>query len=441
MTNNPPRQKSEFTFIKPSLTPVILHRPGSFFWKKINLGLALLGIVAGYVPAAPAPELNATPPSEISAALQPFVDNHIIAGCVALVATKDKMLCLETVGYADIETKKPMKADTLFAIASMTKAHSCAAYMTLVDEGKMKVDDPVEKYIPEFKKLQMGDPDNPANLHAPSHPITLKECMTHTAGLPPKIGQRKDFRPSFVSLKADAAAMAGKVPLNVEPGTKYQYSVGIDLVGAVVEVITGMRYADFMQKRLFDPLELKDATFFPTQDQVNRLARTVKVTPDKQSIQNVNVNQGHQHNPAVPDGLLCQQTMDIVARYQNHCGGPSGGLFSTAEDVMKFCQMLLNDGEYHGKRILSPEAVKMMTTNEIKGIGNYGFGLVTMENDPQFSPGSYNHRGARSTMMWVDKQRGLVLVLLLQASDDLGQKEKELYHAFTTAAFAKYGSH
>jgi len=306
--------------------------------------------------------------------------------------------------------------------------------MTLVDEGKVKVDDPVEKYFSEFKGQQVGDAKDPASLHAPSHPITIKECMTHTAGL-------GDFNVrKWKSLKEDVAAY-GKVPLKTEPGTKYQYSVGIDIAGGIIELLTGMSYPEYVQKRLLDPLGMKDATFFPNQEQVDRLAITVKVKADKTGIENINLNLDHQRDPRVPNGILRQYNMDMILEYMNHYSSPSGGLFATAEDVMKFCQMLLNDGEYNGKRILSANAVKQMTSNEIKGIGTYGFGLNTVDADGKiFSAGSYNHRGARSTMMWVDKKRQLVMVLLLQASDDLGEKEKNLYDTFTTAAIKKYGT-
>jgi len=401
-----------------------------------TLCLLLPLLCAGSLLATPSPTVKATPSTEISAALKPFVDNHAIAGCVALVATGDKLLCLEPVGYADIETKRPMKADTFFWIASMTKAHSCAAFMMLVDEGKVKVDDPVEKYFPEFKGQQVGDPNSPSSLHPASHPITLKECMTHTAGLAVKA--KTDLR-KFVSLKEDVAA-EGKLPLSTEPGTAYRYSGGIDIAGGVIEVLTGISYPKFMQTRLFDPLGMQEATFFPNQAQVDRMARTVKLTADKKGIENVRLNPDHQQDPLVPNGILCQHTMAMPAKYKNHYSEPSGGLFATATDVMKFCQMLLNEGECNGRRILSVAAVKQMTTNQIKGIGTYGFGLNTIDTDGKFSAGSYNHRGARSTMMWVDKKRRLVMVLLLQNWDLPGDKEKAIYDAFTSTAIAKYGA-
>jgi len=392
------------------------------------------------------------------------------------VATKDKLLCLEPVGFADIETKRAMKADTIFYIASMSKAPSCAAFMTLVDEGKVKVEDPVEKYFPEFKGQQVGPPPKPApktsgtasapqsspsevtdavSLHSPSHPITLKECMTHTAGL----GDQKTQK--CVSLKEDVAAY-GKVPLIMEPGTKYRYSNGIDIAGGVVEVITGEKFADYLQRRILDPLGMKDTSFYPTQEQVDRLALTVKVTEDKTGIENVNLNLDHQQDPAVPNGILRQQNMRMPPTYKYHYGWPSGGLFSTAGDMMKFCQMLLNEGEYNGTRILSKDAVRMMTTNEIKGIGAYGFGLNTVDvngkfsgsnlpgtgeklttfNCPDvdglFSAGSFNHRGARSTMMWVDKKRQLVFILMLQHWLIPDEQGKRLYKTFTSTAFAKF---
>lgn len=355
----------------------------------------------------------ATAPSEITAAVKPFVDDHTVAGCVALVADNDRLLCLEPVGLADIETGRPMQADTMFWIASMTKAHACAAFMMLVDKGQVQPTDPVEKYFPEYRGQKVGKADDPASLHAPDHPITLKECMTHTAGLGDPHYQNKSLK--------DNVAELGKLPLKYEPGKSYHYHVGVDVAGGVIEVLSGLSFAEFMQRRLFDPLEMRDATFFPSPEQIHRLARPVQMKADKSGLTNMDLKAAFQNSASV----------------RSRVGWPTGGMFATAADVMKFCQMLLNDGVYKGHRILSAAAVKEMTTNQIPGIGTYGYGLNTVDTDGALSAGSFNHRGALGTHMWVDKRRQLVMVLLIQYLR-LGPKEVVLCDAFTSAAMRRY---
>jgi CubicO group peptidase (beta-lactamase class C family) len=374
-----------------------------------------LGVLLGLVASATAwgESYRATRPSEITAAVKPFIDDHTIPGCVVLVADRDKLLCLEPVGSADLEGKQPMMADTMFWIASMTKAHACAAFMTLVDQGWVKTSDPVEKYFPEFKGQKVGKAGDPISLRAPVHPITLKECMTHTADL----GEPKNKNKSL----ADNVADWGKLPLKYEPGKAYRYHLGIDIVGGVAERLTGTPFAEFIQRRLFDPLEMKDATFFPTPEQIQRLARIAQLKADKLGFEPIDPKTEPQKSAVV----------------RGHVAWPSGGLFATATDVMKFCQMPLNDGTYKGRRILSAAAVKEMTSDQIAGIGTYGYGLNTVDKDGAFSAGSYQHRGAAGTHMWVDKRRQLVMVLLIQYVR-LGPKETALCDAFTAAAMKKY---
>jgi CubicO group peptidase (beta-lactamase class C family) len=379
-----------------------------------------------------AQEYKATPPSEITQAIKPFVDEHSIAGCIALVADKDKILALEPVGLANIETGQPMKPDTLFKIASMSKAISCATFMVLVDEGKVKPTDPVEKYFPEFKGQKVADASQGGTLRLPGHPITLKECMTHTAGL-----DEKKFAIRAKSLHDDIAAF-GKVPLVDEPGKKYKYNLGIEIVSGVVASLSGTDFPAFMEQHLLEPLEMKDTGFFPNQEQVDRLARTVKWNADKTGIVNISIDPQYQSNPTVPKGLISQAGVGMVTRYQTRVGLASGGLFSTVTDVMQFCQMLLNDGMYKGKRVLSPAAVKEMTSNQIPGVGNYGYGFRTYDTDRQFSPGSFAHRGAGGCSMSVDKKRGLVMVFAMQHWD-LGPNEDKIQNAFIDAALKKFG--
>ncbi len=201
----------------------------------------------------------------IVAAIQPFVDRHEIAGAVALVTTKDKLLCLEPIGRADVDAGSPMRADTMFWIASMTKSLTTTAMMMLVDEGKLDINDPVEKYLPEFKNVFFADPASPGGRRAPRHPVTVRELLGHTHGMSPAKTQS-------LSLADDVAAFVAE-PMEAEPGTRYKYSnVSMTTGGRIIEVLGGMAYADFLQQRLLTPLGMTDTTFWPNEAQVARLA-------------------------------------------------------------------------------------------------------------------------------------------------------------------------
>jgi len=398
----------------------------------LRLLLAVLLAPAAIVAAA---EAQRVPAAKMVVALQPFVQEHQIAGAVALVATQDKVLCLEPVGYADLEAKTPMRADNMFWIASMTKSMTCTALMMLVDEGKLNIDDPAEKYLPEFKALLVADPEHKSPPHKPRHPVTVEELLSHTHGM-------AQGTVRFVSLQADVAAMAA-VPLECEPGTRYKYSRGIDAGGRILEKLCGMPYADFMQKRLFTPLGMTDATFWPDEKQVQRLARTFKLTADKTGIENLTFHIDRPAGSTVPAALLLQYNGAMIPIYKNHYAMPSGGVYCTVADVARFCQMLLGGGVYQGKRFLSPAAIKQMTalhTGKLFPVPTQGYGLgwfvQTRAADGHPSPGSFGHRGARDTLMWIDPAKQIVMVLAMQSFDLPAKTRDAIYGAFIKTAEA-----
>jgi CubicO group peptidase (beta-lactamase class C family) len=389
--------------------------------------------------------LGEAPPSDggLAAKLRPFVDNQTIAGCVLLVANKDRILDLETAGYSDIDKKTPMQPDNLFWIASMTKSFTAVALMMMVDEGKVNINDPVEKYLPEFKGQMVVDQTggNPAP-HAPSHPITVRECMSHTAALTEKPKQH------WV-LQDDVAEIA-KAPLEWEPGTKFRYNnAGINVGGYLVQVLSGMPYGDFIRQRLLDPLEMKDTTFWPTDAQASHFAKGGIMDPVTKRLKDRDGNEDLIANVklrgTVPPILLTQMTGELLPTYAKHYAMPAGGLYSTAEDISKFCRMLLNGGTYKGKTYISPASLKLMTTNETGGVPvnpteGYGLGYFVQKapSDDGPSVGSFGHRGAPRTAMWVDPNNGLVLVILQHASLT-GAQQKAEYTAFFKNAIARYG--
>src|ERR1017187_1251668 len=248
-----------------------------------------------------------------AAALEPLVDKHELAGAVALVADKDKVLSVEAVGFADIAGKRAMKTDAVFWIASQSKAMTATAAMMLVDEGKIALDDPVEKYLPEFRgQMVVAEKDNEHMLlRKPRHPITIREVLSHMSGLPFKSAIEE---PTLDSLPLAAAVRSyAMTPLQTEPRTHYQYSnAGINTAARILEVVSGMKYEDFMQRRLFDPLGMKDTTFWPNDEQARRIAKSYR--PDNAKTNLVEI----------PIGQLIYPLTDKIRRFPM----PAGGLFS-----------------------------------------------------------------------------------------------------------------
>lgn len=357
------------------------------------------------------------PLSPIVGALQPYVDRNELAGAVTLVATKDKVLDVSTVGWADIAAKKPMHADAVFWIASMSKAITAAGLMVLVDEGEVKLDDPVEKYLPEFKgQMVIAEKDaEHVLLKKPRHPITVRNVLSHTSGLPFKSPIEEptlDMIPLATAVKSHAMS-----PLLFEPDTKYQYSnAGINTAGRIIEVVSGISYEDFLQQRLFTPLGMKDTTFWPNDEQVSRLAKAYKPNAAKTGLEETTVTQLH-----YPLQDRRRQPM------------PGGGLFATAADVAAFCQLLMNNGTHQGKRLLSEAAVKEMTRRqtapELKE--SYGFGL-------QATPDNYGHGGAYSTNMTVDLKNGIITIFMVQHAGfpGNGKESGSKFKAAAVKAFA-----
>jgi CubicO group peptidase (beta-lactamase class C family) len=382
---------------------------------RASLVLAVLALIR-FAPPVSAEDEPASS-KKIAEALQPFVDKNELAGAVTLVANKDRVLSLDAVGFADIANKTPMKPDALFWIASQSKPITATAFMMLVDEGKVNLDDPVEKYLPEFKGQQLAvKEDGKTTLKAPKHPITVREILSHTSGLPFRSAKET---PTLDGLTlADAVRSYAATPLEFEPGSKYQYSnAGINTAGRIIEVVSKMPYEDFLQKRLFDPLGMKDTTFWPNEEQTKRLAKSYKPGKDKMGLVETTV------------GQLRYPLNDHAKRYPM----PAGGLFSTASDVGKFCRMILNGGTLDGKRYLTEKAVKEMTSKQTGDLKEgYGLGWSTGGGNP-------GHGGAYATNMSIDPKRGLVFVWMVQVAGGYPGEGGKSQGAFRKAADEEFG--
>jgi CubicO group peptidase (beta-lactamase class C family) len=373
--------------------------------------LALLLVVMP-VALMPVPAGDAPSSDSIKGALQPFVDRHELAGAVALVADREKVLSLDAVGYANIGAKRPMIVQALFWIASQSKPITAALLMMLVDEGKVKLDEPVEKYLPEFKgQMVMVKEGKETRLEKPVHPITVREILSHTSGLPFQTGKESPTL-DILTLR-EAAQSYGETPLLFQPGTQYRYSnAGINTAGRIIEVVSGMSYEDFLAKHLTEPLGMKDTTFWPSEEQLKRLAQSYRPSKDKMDLEEVKIGQLH-----YPLTDRKRQPM------------PAGGLFATARDVSRFCRMMLNGGTFEGKKYLSGTAVKEMTKRQTPPTVTDSYGLG-------FSVGGdgFGHGGAHATNMWIDTNRGMVVVWMVQETGGFPGNGGQSQGAFRKAA-------
>ena len=350
--------------------------------------LSLLFVLASSGP------LFAEAPASAAEVLQPFVEKGELAGAVALVTDKDKVLSVETVGFADIAKGVKMKPDAMFWIASQSKPMTATAVMMVLDEGKIALNDPVEKYLPEFHgQMVVAERDNDhVLLRKPAHPITIREVLSHTSGLPFKSAVEEptlDGLPLAAAVRSYAAA-----PLQTEPGTHYQYSnAGINTAACIIEVVERMKYEDFMQQRLFDPLGMKHTTFWPNASEVRRVAKSYRPGAGKTNLVEFPISQ------------LIYPLNDRVHRMPM----PAGGLFSTAQDTAIFCRMLLNGGELNGRRYLSPAAFRELTKRQTPESmkESYGLGFAV-------GPDWFGHGGAHATNMEIRPTKGLAIIWMVQ---------------------------
>ncbi len=386
----------------------ISHRNQAFIKKLILMSTILTFPLAQQAQAPASSERS----DAIRAYLQPLIENHTIAGAVTLVATPEHTLYQQSTGYRDLAERAQMPANAMFWIASTSKPMTVTAFMMLVDEGKVSLNDPVEKYLPEFHgqlvrvaaggEKQHGQvassPQAPPQRVAAAHPILVREILSHTSGLPFK-SQAQPGALDALSLKDSVLTFAAE-PLMFQPGTSYSYSnEGMDTAARIIEVVSGMPYEKFMQQRLFDPLGMKDTTFWPDAEQISRLAETYKLDPATKDLVKVHIS---------------QLTYPLDDR-QHRFPMPAGGLFSTAADVSKFCQMILNGGTLNGKRYVSSASLHAMTTVQNSGMEkqDYGFGWG-------ISKTGFGHGGANKNAMDIDTTTNRIFIFMVQQDGPWG---------------------
>lgn len=346
-----------------------------------------------------------------------FVDSGEIAGAVTLVADAEKVLHLDAVGLADLGEKRPMAGDSIFWIASMTKPVTGAAVMMMVEEGKLSLDDSIAIYLPEFKDLK--------DAGGKEVTVTIAQCLTHSSGLSELSGGETEGR---TTLKEVIPLVAAK-PVKFTPGSKWEYcQSSINTAARIVEVVSGEAFPDFLEKRFFAPLGMKDTTFYLSEEQLPRLASSYRKTAEG-GLEKTGIR------------FLGGKGPTDRQRYPL----ANGGLFSTAPDYAKFARMILRGGEIDGRRYLKEESVERMTTVQsgdlVTGFtpGNgWGLGWCVVR-EPQgvsatLSPGSFGHGGAYGTQAWIDPVKKRVHLLMVQRADFPNSDASDVRRAFHEAA-------
>ena len=380
----------------------------------------------------------------IDKVIQEYVDKKWLAGASAIIARDGKIVYYKSIGYDDTENKVKLKRDAIFRIASQTKAITSVPIMLLYEEGKFLLNDAVSKYIPEYKNQQVLDKFHAADSTYTTVPakrdITIHDLLTHTSGIDyAQIGSKEATaiyaKNGIVGgigvgniILGDKMKKLGSLPLLHQPGEKWTYGLNTDLLGYLVEVVSGMSLAEFFKTRIFEPLGMKDTYFYLPKEKYGRLATLYA----EDSLR-------HVIKAAAEFDIKGDFNSNYPATQGTYFSG-GGGLSSTALDYAIFMQMLLNDGEYNGKRILSRAAVKMMTVSQYDKLNwpenkmGLGFSLSTEKSlaVSPLSPGSFEWGGMFSSSYWIDPKEKIVAQLFL---NQFPQSHGEIHDKFKVLVY------
>ena len=380
--------------------------------------------------AAPADVgLSADRLDQLAAGIQAMVDDGKLAGAVTLLARHGRIAFADTAGNQDIATGRPLARDSIFRIYSMTKPITGVALMMLHEEGKWRLDDPLSRYIPGFADLDVhvGErADGSPRLEDAGRSMTMSELLSHSGGLAYGISNAtyvdRLYREQRV-LNADAPLQAmidklSALPLLAQPGTRWHYSIAVDVQGYLVEQLSGQPFPEFLQERIFDPLGMVDTAFYVRPDNLDRVASIYRES-DAGKLEETDMGRPTRKSmPAGPSG--------------------GGGLWGTADDYLRFTQMLLNEGELDGARLLAPETVELMRSNHLSPQAlatmrpGQGFGLdFAVVLDPAqarepYATGSYYWGGAAGTWFWIDPLTDLTFVGMIQHLGPAGREVQAL---------------
>lgn len=393
--------------------------------------LAVLIVASFHRPVAAEPGLPTVKPEEVGLSperfaridshMQAYVDDGKLGGVTFAIARRGKLAYFKTFGWANVESERPVERDTLFRIQSMTKPITAVAAMILVEEGRLKLSDLVSKFIPAFAdvKVYAGEGADGPLLEPPDTPVSIHHLLTHTSGLTyaaydpgpvGKIYEQNDMLSPRRSLE-ELSELAARLPLSRQPGSGYQYGISYDVLARIIEVVSGQSFGDFLEQRVFDPLDMHDTHFVVPAEKRERFAEIYKISKD---------------------GRLIPAENEVHrTRYQESArlelGG--GGLAATAGDYLRFSQMVLNGGALHGKRILSRKTIELMTVNHLSdaqrafinrflpGVGvGLGFLVVTdvAATGVSGSRGVLSWDGGANTYFIIDPAEELIAILFTQ---------------------------
>jgi CubicO group peptidase (beta-lactamase class C family) len=390
-------------------------------WAFVLLGLALATQAQSLRPASPdSVGLSAERLDRLSDALQAYVDDGQLAGSVTLVARRGRVAYFEAFGDRDREANAPMRTDAVFRIASQSKAIVSVAAMTLVEEGKLLLTDPVGKYLPEFMetKVAVARDGGGYDVVKAARPITVRDLLTHTSGfgygagvggeLWSAAGQTGYYFADKDETIRDSVRRIATLPAHAQPGAQWIYGYNTDILGALVEVVAGKQLDQVLRERIFEPLDMRDTEFYLSPGKNDRLAAVYSM------------NDGKLERAPTP-GNSVGQGHYVDGPRKNFSGG--AGLLSTATDYSRFLQMMLNGGQLDSRRILSRKTVELMTTSHLGDVSynpgqGFGLGFYVLENlGARGSPGSvgeFGWGGAYHTTYWVDPREELVVVHMTQ---------------------------
>ncbi|HYA17544.1 MAG TPA: serine hydrolase domain-containing protein, partial [Bryobacteraceae bacterium] len=404
-----------------SVSLLALTLPVASFAQTARPAVKVAEVQRGRDLAMAAPEsvgMSAERLTRLDAGMKKLVEDKQVAGLVWLAERHGKVVDFNSTGRLDVRKPDPVQKDSIFRIYSMSKPVTGVAMMMLYEEGKWQINDPVSKYIPEFSKLKVytgKNDDGSPKLEDARRSMTMRELMTHTAGLGYVLSANNPVDRMIIENKVlDANAPLqnmidglAKIPLLAQPGTRWSYSIAVDVQGYLIEKFSGMSFAEFAKKRIFDPLGMKDTGFYVPKEKLARFAQ---------------VHTGHGENLAVDTNRPDPAVVPLGAS-----GG--GGLFSTAMDYARFCEMFLQGGQLNGVRLLAPRTVEMMRTNHVNPDplktmqAGTGWGMdfqVVMDAaaaGDSVSTGTFSWFGIAGTWFWIDPVRDLAFVGMVQHAD------------------------
>ena len=373
------------------------------------------------LPIAASPEavgLSSSQLARIEATTQKYIESGVVPGAVMLVARRGKIAWTKTMGFRDRAAKDPMRPDSIFRIYSMTKPIVSIAAMMLVEEGRMQVSDPVSKYLPEMAAMKVGTETTEGDkttlqLSAPAREITVQDLLRHTSGLiygtrgkslvnaayiEARIGNRDFSNEEFV-------AKVSKLPLRFSPGDRWEYGVSTDVLGRVIEVVSGKTLGEFLNERILTPLGMTDTGFYVPADRLSRAAQPWQM----------------------PEAPPMTPRFDVAQKPRFESGG--GGLTSTMDDYLRFAIMVADGGEFAGKRLLGSKTIDFMTVDHTgarpgrpPGLGfGLGFEVRTSVGDSGLpgSLGEYGWAGNAGTLFWIDPKEQLIAIYMVQVDDGI----------------------